>query len=99
MCEGEWTVDLCPSEYTIKIEKDDLPENAKLTSSDTIVQKVEDQDISNIFFSVEKDEGGFNWWLLLIPLAIILLIGIAIAFLATRDEEPEDYYERNVEQV
>ncbi len=85
---GRWDTSLCPGEYIIKANTNDLPDNAFLGGSDNFnftVQEGVDKD--NVNFAAYLINGStsinFNWWILLIPLVIILLAAGGYAIFST----------------
>lgn len=86
---GYWEIELCPGNYKVNINPDDLPEGYVLGEEQEITlkedNKLTDVNLGLLNNSNDEDKKSKLWWLLLIP-AGILVIGGAIATLTKKDK-------------
>ncbi len=78
--DGKWEVEVCAGNYEVEINTDSLSleEGAELSSDKVVKVTIEaEQDTENVNFVITEEDKGFNFWLILIP---ILLIVIAAVF-------------------
>jgi len=75
---GYWETKVCPGEYEVEIDKDDLPSGAEVKGDDVLKITVDlDEETNDIDFLIEDDGlfAGLKWWYCVIPLLILLLLG------------------------
>lgn len=72
---GKWEAQVCPGEYKVRIDTQDLPENVKLASEEVQgINVVADSDENTVDYEIE-DQRGFlakYWWLLMLGLFVLL---------------------------
>ncbi|MEI7579383.1 MAG: SdrD B-like domain-containing protein [bacterium] len=84
---GYWEATVCPGSYVVEINKKDLPSNTKVLGDDTKNIKIADSEKKDVNFSIQNTK-GFNWWLCIIPL-IILIAVIMLLLLRQRKNEKQ----------
>lgn len=85
---GEWNAELCPGEYYVLIDQEDIPSNATLIGDEELTIQVDaSQDLEDVNFALEIPS-SFNWWLCLVGLLVLVLL-IAGGYILTRERDFE----------
>ena len=85
--DGLWKSELCPGEYDVEIDEDDLPDDAKIDKISKIIT-VKEEKLEDVNFALTSlNEEGRNWlWILLILIAVFL-IGLFIYLMSRKREQ------------
>ncbi len=73
--DGSYEFEICPGNYNIRIDRNDIPENYTVLGQSDKSVEVTDDSVENFNFVLgiqESNGNAFNWWILLL---IILVIG------------------------
>jgi len=69
---GLWEATVCPGEYTVKIDNNDLPNGVTIDDNTISISVNDNNTIDDASFALIKN--GFNWWIILIPLLLIIAL-------------------------
>ncbi len=84
---GYWQTNLCPGDYEVEIDKDTLPDDAKISDDDLVkgISIKADEELNDVNFEIDKDGFNFNVLWCLIPLAILGLLSLGY-YVLNRDK-------------
>lgn len=84
--DGYWETEVCPGDYDVTIVDDEIPDNRNVEGDATRRINVDDDGERNVNFALTEAE-SFNWWLVLIPLIILLVFLILLGIMRRRSEQ------------
>ena len=87
---GYWQTEVCPADYEVEIDEDDLPSRAKVKGDDTLEISVDkDEETNDVNFTIEQNDlfGWWSWWYCLVCLALLALLAGGVLLFRRRREE------------
>ena len=87
--DGSYEFEICPGNYNIRIDKNDIPENYTVLGQSDKSVEVTDDSVENFNFVLglqEMQGNAFNWWILLL-IIIVIGGGTGVYLYAGRKEE------------
>lgn len=84
--DGYWQADVCPGEYEVELESEDLPDEYEFSGKLKGISVGED-GLSDINFEISEKGGSSYWWVLLVVLALVAFaLGLNYVFGRRNDQ-------------
>lgn len=88
--DGYWETKLCAGSYKAEIKESDLAGGLSVKEDTISIDVTEDESINDANFVVTEDS-GFNWWIVIIPFLLALLVMFLVWYNSQRKNSDPVY--------